>query len=589
MARLAAVLVALLILPGASAAWRGVGTLEPDVAADATERLMFPDPDTSAGAPAVYLDGYVAVEQLTLNPNVGLLGSRVLMPGAAHQRVILGLWKDCNADGYIGQAEGALQDYSSALISPAICPVGSMFNDGQWVSEMIMVGMVDPCEQEPAAVRAAECGGINEFQANPRVLYAPGTMVWADVGAPGEVPPAECVTTRLPRGATASTGGLVGAIDCQLGRAIATGVNAADEEGALGLRFEDKERPDASTSLLNQPLPVTPFGGPAGPGLLEAESGSRSFTVWDCSAPKGGADVANPLPADEAAIEDPTGSELSGRRTTIFGPVVVFADEDGDAQTPGVRRIALADEEGSLAWVPAPAPSVDDPAASSWDALEAAADGPRGDCSDATPGALRAANPQPFLESRDDAIAQARKDRVSFAFTFYDGHRGLNDTVDPTTGANAPSDGGLVYRRNDRGGDGPFWSADAASVQEPQLVNRREIGAQGPIRFTYYARLGPEALVGTALPGAREGLVYGAIPCGTSSDPVGGWVCDPSQWWRGPAGEDARPYYSQGEVPYAPVPGDVYHLRDIDCYDGQLARGQPVYASLALLAPSQCA
>lgn len=585
------VLVALLLAatPSAFAAWRGAGGLEPDTIFDERDGLMFPDPDASEGTPArqVYFQAFATLPETSLNPNAGLTGTRVLAAPALHHRALLGVWKDCNADGYVGTVETALQDYSAfLLLSDAVCPATSyagepIHNDGRWVNEFLTIGMVDPCEFALDPIRAAECPGISAFALNERVIYANDTFVWADAGAPGSIPQTECVLAPLPSGTTTGTGALLGWVDCQSRRGIAEAVNDVDSDGALGLRFEDTTRPEASSSLLNQRFPVTPFGSGTQPGLLQDDTDEASALAWDCSEDPSVA-VDDPEGRRDLALADPTGA-LSAE---TFPFVIVhaltgigFEDEDNDASTPGVIRVPLTDQNGRYAAVPAFEPSIEDPTASWWVALERGADGPAGDCDPATGSAIAPAYFGRRIESDATPIIEARKDRTSATFTFYDGHRGLHPRLDPHTGALTPSDGGTIWLDHGRGGDGPLWSALAPSEQDPQLIDREDLAFTSRLYFTYYAALGPGALASVTLPSAVA-LPYGAQNCGDHTTGIrNGWVCDATLWWRDANGHDNAPKYAQG-MRIGRVPGDVYHLRDVDCYDGDLARGVGVRASL---------
>lgn len=575
----------LMVASGAGASWMGAGGMEPSTSWDKDRLLMYAGADTNATGPhRIYFQAFQSVEQLTLNPNVAALDGRVLWPGAAHHRAMLGAWRDCNRDGYIGLAESAVQDYlAKSLLDASVCPPGSLYNDGAWISEMIGIGMVDPCEYPRAdGTRSALCETIPEYHANERVFYANGTMVWADLGTPESIPQAECPTAPLPPGTTSGTGALLQYLDCQDGRRVATAVNGADADGTRGLRFEDVDHPERSSSRLNVIFPASLFGGPRGAGLLEAGSREPAARAWDCDRPREST-VDDPSGGGLSAITlaDPTGNRLTGRQPAVpvVGSVTLFADHDGNSATPGQRRIPLADD-GAYAWIPAADPSLDAPTGSWWDASEHALDGPRGDCDPDTMSPLRPGAPGPLIEGGSSQIDEARKDRTSLAFTFYDGHRGLNERIDFLLGPTAPSDLGLLYRRHDRGGAGPIWSADAATAQDPQLVTRGSLEPTGGIHWTYYAKLGTSATeAGFRAPGGLDTRVYGKEGCEGQSQDRDGWVCDPARWWKDGLGKDVRPRYLEG-VAYAPVPGDRYHMRDVDCYDGHAAAGA-LFASAA--------
>lgn len=584
---IAIALVVLTVAPVGAAGWRAMGGLEPDTAQDAGG--MFSEPDTTIDGRRVYFHGFEAVASTALNPNVATIGSRLAPAPAAHHRALLGVWKDCNLDGYVGQAESAILDYrAELLLDVTLCPpmpgaTTPVHNDGRWVNELLMIGMVDPCERELDSIRTAVCPGVTAFANNERVLYSSDTYVWADLGAPGSIPRAECILAPPPRGTTTGTGATIAYLDCQGERGLARQLNAADPDGALGLRFDDPERPEDSDSALNQRFPLTPFASEDGPGVLGDDPERRSFTLWDCSDPKG-TDLRHPDGPTSIGVVDPSGGRLAAETFPWVIPYVItgvgFADEDGDPSTAGVLRVHVTDENGSIVTAPAADPSVDDPTWSSWSALAAAADGPQGDCDAETGTPLDAAYLGDELENAHAPVKEARKDRPSFTFVFYDGHRGINPSLDPTLGATTPSDGGLSAFDHDRTGDGPMWNATAPAEEDPQLVSRDDL-RPAPARYvTYYAHIGADVLdSGVELPLATP-RVYGAENCGANTDGIHlGWVCDADLWWKDADGSDATPRYVRGER-IGRVPGDLYHMRDVDCYDGEVVRGAGLHASL---------
>ena len=536
---------------------------------------MFPDADVGIGGRRVYFNAWQAVEGTSLSPNAALLGTTVLFP-TVHHRAMLGAWKDCDRDGYVGNAESAIQDYPAHLADPTVCPPGSLQNDGTWVSEMIGIGMVDPCEHEPADVRARECPTgnptepvVGAFSPNARVLYSDEAYVWGDVGAPGSVPRAECALAPMPRGTTAGTGAFLRWADCQDGYRVT---------GALALAGQDA--PDLA-------FPANLWGTPDGrTGLLQPESGDAAAQAWDCRTARTAVRDPTGL-VGTVELRDPSGGRLTGPVFPLVVTGYTFNDDDGDASTGGVMRIQLdADGRGTLLFVPRPAPEVRDPTASWWDAGEAGMDGVRGDCDPDTQGHARRLHPGHLVEDGDHVIPAARKDRASLTFTFYDGHRGFHPSVDPYTGEGAPADGGLIALRHGRGGDGPLWSALETTTQDPQVLQRGDLAAAGGAYVTYYARVGGDVVSrwSLQLPHPTP-AAYGADNCGsTRTGERNGWVCDPALWWKDEAGNDVRPRYARGE-PIGRVPGDLYDLRDVDCYDGSIARGAGVGASLAFLAP----
>lgn len=584
----------------ATAGWGGPGTWEPDTAEDVEHGSMYLTPDVSGddGVRRIYFNAFPTAPQSSINPNVGATGSRLGLLPAVHYRAILGLWKDCNADGYMGLAESALQEYRKELLpNRSVCPDGTRHNSGGFVSEVLMIGMIDPCEKEAdPARRASECPGVPAYVENERAIYSPGARVWGDVGLPGESPPGTCPDAPLPRGTTSGTGALLRYGDCRVGYAVAREATRADSQLGLGMGFDDPANPQRSESPLNQHFPVSLFGNPTTgeAGVVEQQSTQRAFTAWDCSRPRGTHDVRDPTgPADKrgslsgATVSDPSGNQLTGRQAPVpvVGVVTLFVDHDGDPSTPGVLRVWLTDDTGSYARVPSLAPSVDDPTGSWWDAAEAVADGSVGDCDAETTSAMQASYPHDAVEGANEPVPAGRKDRNTWVFSFYDGHRGFNERVDPHAGSETwPSDAGLMAYRHRS--SGPLWSALAPTTPDTPLIQRAELKPAGARHATFYASLDMQDMVSRGYQIAAAGsFTYGSEACATigpGAAPANGWICDTSRWWRDADGSDAMPRYTDG-APLGAVPGDAYHLRDVDCEDGALLAGVPVYASLTFV------
>lgn len=586
---LIALLLVATLAASPAAAWSGPGGVEPDTPHDVAHQSMWVDA-TTVPEGRLYFSGFQALPQTTISPNAALLGDRLAPAPLARHHALLGVWTDCNGDGYIGIAETAAYEYRGELLDAhSPCRGSSLHFDGDWVVEFRAVGMVDPCEHEPAEVRAESCGGMPQFAPNEHVFYADGTAVWADFGLATEAPPAECPLQPLPRGTTSGTGLFLRYADCHTGRSAAGAVNTVDADGGLGLRFDDVENPQEGDSRLNHDFPVNLFGSSTRTGLLQAEA-PPTFTTWDCSQPEGGAHVRVPGAPGSVAVADPTpGGILTGPRFPLvvvdalknqagltFLPPTYFVDEDGDASTPGVIRVPVADDDGTVLKAPPvdPHASADPTDASLLAAAAHALDGPAGDCDPQTAGPLDPLAPGGRIEQGDAVVAAARKDRNSLVFTFYDGHRGFHPRLDPTTGETTPSDLGMNVRRHDRGGAGPMWTTGGETQQLPIVPSRGALGETGPRHVTYYARLGEAALVSFRLPIPGIPFTYGAEACAAGSADANGWVCDPDAWWKGADGTDARPAYARGE-PLGAVPGDAYHMRDVDCLDGRLAAPLP--------------
>jgi hypothetical protein len=530
-------------------------------------------------------------------------------------RALLGVWKDCNADGYVGLAESAVETYRSELLAQwpfvgdSICPVGSPFNDGAWVDEYLAIGMVDPCEYEGDAYRAAHCpsdlygfqfnfdaqsgsdaGTVPAYNPSPRDLYLNGTYVWGDNGLPGAAPSPACPLRPLARGTTASTGGLLGFADCRDGHALVATFDAVAEANALTQPYSFGDAPtdpQRSASPLDVHFPASLFGDPVTgkAGLAQRDSGDAAFTTWDCARPVGTLGVPAGGGPRSVTLADPSGGSLSGQQEVpVVGSATVFERDPSDPTAPGTLTEPLTDARGDYLALPAFAPSVHDPTGSYWDAADATADGATafgrgGDCDPATTSLAHDNYPGTLVES--DQPDLAAKNAPDHTLVFYDGYRGTGDPDgDRLFGSSFPSDLGVSYTRNVYGG--PMWSEMQPTLTEPQLLDRSTLGPQGPQYESFYARIDPAlaAAAGLTLPNALP-AAYGAPACGSFTTGVhGGWQCDASLWWRDAGGNDVRPRWAEG----APLGQDVsaeYELLDVDCYDDSAAAGTPGYAELA--------
>lgn len=169
----ATLLLLALLASDASATWKAFGTAEPDSTYDSSDFMWYEPP--APGERKVYFNAFQTLGYVLVNPNVGALGTRILAEPHQGDRAMLGVWQDCNGDGYVGMAETALQDYRAELLpadGQARCPprLGEpTHNDGVWVTELIPIG--------------PDYDGKGRTW-NPRVYYDDFAQVWGDRGRP---------------------------------------------------------------------------------------------------------------------------------------------------------------------------------------------------------------------------------------------------------------------------------------------------------------------------------------------------------------------------------------------------------------------
>lgn len=515
-----------LAAPGAGAAWSAHGAFEPDYPADVTERYMFADPDKDPN-PAhrqVYFNVVMGYNTLGVNPNAGALESRILAPGFQAPTAFLGVWKECNEDGYIGMAESAITEYRAELLSSNdMCPLDTTHNRGGWVYEFLWIGPGD--------------NTLVEGTATPRSIDDREAAVWGDPGLPGAAPEGSTCFINPSEGTFSGTGGLLAYADCNGGNAVAQAVTDADPTGELGFG-DDVATPQCSDSLLNVrrnvfhddpkcPTGETPLLG--GGASNEAYEDDAAFTVWDCS---------------------------SEQRVAVG--------------TPAIPDVAEPVEV--VAYVPAgAAPDARNPTGGSYyEAADQAVGTPLGGCG--TPAQTGADGLYFAIEA---PVKQSNvKRETTFWFQYMHEIFPTVGLARALTGDETPSYGGLGYF-NSVQLMGPGWHSAIAVTDAPPLAETRGDGA-GPRYYSFYARLGPSTLASVVIPGA--GGTYGAEWCGTSTgvNEELGVDCDAANWWDTSKGASEMPRdVFRPERELGQVVGATYHLRDVDCYDGTITSAAP--------------
>lgn len=549
--RSALILALLLVAPLASAAWSAKGAREPDTGYDLTSGLLPLDPDTSSNPSTriVYFNGFLAQggAATTLNPNVATLETRFVaqppLPVA-----LLGIWKDCNNDGFVGLGDNGLVEYPSALLlDTSVCPPSpeppglawASANDGQWVIELVPIGYDDITTPEDE---------------DPVNLNDTGARVWADWGLPGAAPGLSCPTTPAPVGTFRSTGGLLRYLDCFTGFQLAAAITAAATaagQPALGFGDAPPDRPDRSASPLNV---ANPWGD---------ASDAPMASAFDC---------ASTIPV---VVADPTGDGL--------GPL---DDENGDLVATELHSVAPAiHPDGS------PAGTVNETEAGATDCDRT----DRGEILDTDGRQAGSDGDLPYLlEGPSEPVSPfAKRSRTDHALGFEEGVRG----VDPTTaivGARGHADAALAATSITG-----FWVAQGAgALGRNPFVSRASVAPEPVLYITFYAHVSPVIVSAYSLRlPVPIWQTYGNEGCF-----LGTFDCDPDNWWRDAEGNDITPRDSRlglGEDPTAPSDdpitrigarmGDPYELRDTDCYDSSATIAREAGAQWGALTSTACA
>ena len=604
-----AVVVLMLVAsaPAVTGEWSVHGTIEPDTPQDAAGGFMFTSPDTSPSGARVYFNALGNFYSSGINPNSAQTGSRIMWFPFENPGAYLGVWKDCNADGYIGMAAGALSEYRAQLLeSSTICPVGSQFNDGAWVYEFLWIA---PQDNSRSARATMPHGAIID----------PDAKVWGDIGLPGEPSMAHLAPCELLRGTsltggatmpyrgwTSNTGVMLQYADCWTGHTAARAVTELDVTGQLG--FEDPTRPHQSSSMLDQDLPVSVFGNPyAGQNDDEHQTGlydregdqTPAATVWDCDEPTGTDSVRDPTAApgqrgalSTVTVADPTpDGELAKRQPSYF-------------EADGSTDFHLTSDDGAYAHIPRVAPSVDDPTGNWYATVNHTEEGAtypmpdvganrgRRDACETDHGDYDSVTytnyPGDNVEgprSRADETLARRYNEYTFSFNSFAvdaQHIASNetDTQLRPLGDRAPANLGIDLARFNTFG-GAHWTASFRSTTIP-LLDRHALGP-APAQFeTFYARVGTATIGLATLPPSAPGI-YGSewCPLGAGSGVQAQFDCDAANWWNlayDPTSREPRDSDTSGRMD-GTTPGDAYHLRDIDCDDNSAARAAPLSVS----------
>ena len=565
--------------PAAVAAWGVKGHLEPSTSRDRDDGYMWSDPDQAAGgARKVYFNGFMgayAVYATHFSPNAAAAGTAI-QPYPAEAWGVLGVWKDCNKDGYIGFGDQGLWEYRVELLAlpggpgASVCPnegpIDPRFpfvaegwmpphNDGQWVHEFIAIGWRD---------------WRDSVDLNPWAINDSAARVWADYGLPESRQGLLCSVDPAPRGTYQSTGGFLAYSDCFTGYKGTEAVNAAAAATGLSqISFADKPhgQQGSSKSLLNQ---KNPWG----------REGDASYVgAWDCSRPPAVSPrdptwngqsgpthvpVANPAPAGDRTLwvnfSDREG-RLGFSMTGVYGGTFL------NVNVSQPRAVPTVDPAGS------PAGTINDTQSSYGNCVRDDNTGP---------GSSHAA----YALEGDVVVRGAQRVSSDFSLHYEMGRSRAGPHT--LTGRGAPPDYGVKLTGREfcynTGVLYQIWCYDGlwhdvalndatrvASTPNP-YADRNTLTAE-PVSFiTYYASVGAAATSAYNLrfPGTTGS--YGSEGCGLSPPT---FECDAAKWWPGNTaprtawlGPDPD---GLGNRQYGVRVGQAYQLRDVDCDDQSVA------------------
>ncbi len=528
---MAVALATALLAPGALA-WYSYGSDEPDNPFDSSGGYMFPDLPGGANN-RVYFNVFDGVGG-GVSPNSATLGSRVAAPFDGFE-AFLGVWIDCNRDGYVGMADGALREYRAEASAAAgfpvdatLCPsiadsaanAGTIHNSNGWVTEMLPIGA------------SATTGG--PISTDHRTIWDPLAKVWGDTGKPGihEVTPgSEACTTLFADHQSRRTGGILQHLDCLDG-------NRLDGERQT---LVDNDPTGGALSAL--PVPSTLYAD--------------------------GAPLDQPLPQAVAGEDSSQNSFVSGAQDCSQDPLVDTTQTTEPTPHP--------DHWGKSGVRPPGSPSVNPNGNVAGTVNETYEATPLDDC-DTSDDSGHDYYGNLERPGSDRVTSSVYKTSAGFDFSFrpWNTRQGTakNGCGTGATGApcGAPADAGLPWLYTYAGVGDNMWDRTGGTggpnVGGPSVdATKASLGLDPFFPGDWYTFYAVVSLSGLALPGSSA--QYGAEDCtsgiGRNAPAEHGWACDPAEW-NVIAGttDHVSDYALLGNV------GDTYNLRDVDCYDETL-------------------
>ena len=506
-------LVAALLPYGAGATWYTGDSYEPDNAHDLPAFMRADPPGTATNL--IYFNVVTGMYAgVTINPNVGALETRNRPPTLEVQTAMLGVWVDCNGDGYIGTAAGASREYPAQLLSSTtLCPpvtdpninkwTPGAHNFNGWVSEFVPIGAASIVDR--------------------RIYNDPDAMIWGDYGLPDDASfgGGTCPIAPQPRGTYQSTGGFVNYVDCLTGlletwntpwrgtRLAGQDIPGANDFGIdAGIAFEDDD--DARHTWIDHPT----FGS-------EDTAESPAY-VYDCEG-------------DETRVGD-------ALNETALGPIA-------PATLHNIAQPAIDPRAGPGRSVPA--------------LVNHTIEGATQDCDTSNDRGNDFYGAKVYFGETDfNAVEGANKREANF--NFGPGLRPRGSVVGPVIPAAPGGQAGFML-----GPGYSDWGTGGVTVTGPATA-RIDI-VEGAVDLpdagylTFYANVGANTTArGFLTPGGSG--TYGSAQCGDETSGIhNGWNCDPTEWYRNPDGtpvpEPARGFAR---------PGQAYSMRDIDCFDGSI-------------------
>lgn len=567
--------VALAAPLGAAAPWMSYGDYEPNTVLD-DPGLNWASPPP-AGELRIYFNAYsTATDGVVMgsgyNPNVAAARTHVEPVGNEQQWALLGVWTDCNGDGYVGHAESAFREYPSALLlDDERCAPQQTASGTCWHSRS--GSPPPPCAPWPATWNNVN-GWVQELipigngeatSGDMRVIKDVRAAVWGDYGKPNVITSdaGTCAISPWPRGTAQSTGGILTYVDCGNGLLEAWNTPWQDEHRVLGetvpgagdvagLRFDDPN--DGTSNELGQQ-----------PTFGDESSENAIVHAGDCSDPDNYLLRFDELPVAPPAVAA-WGEGIRSPDTTYLNPNGNVAGTVNYTMESGfVAQEQTDDEDG-------------------------ASSTPNCDFHDD-----RGSDLYGLVEGDFTSVSAADKREADWNFAFTTMTRGGVPLGVIGTATPASNDGGAAGGAPSDAGLEPFNNACGIGCQQsewfggstnagklPQTFATRGTLAEGDIQviideaywLTFYAYVDTAKSI-AATPGGQGFYT----PCGDQDTGLlNGWNCDAGLWNLNPDGtRPTDPYQTLA------FPNKLYDFLDVDCYDGSVT---PVEGTTVPLLPA---
>ena len=531
--RFSIVLVAVLLaFPSAFAAWGAKGDLEPSTLLD-KDGYMFNDANQAA-VNKVYFNGWLAQQPCydgclsysgvatitSFNPNLASQRTSVMAaPSMAY--AMLGVWRDCNKDGYVGYGDQGLFEYPVQVpgVDTTLCPVVPVptaiepnamppHNDGGLVREFLPIGWNSQPVNQPCRAPYAACQDVDPFNVADN-----GARVWQDFGKPGALPGNLCYVRPQPHGTFHSVGSIQSYADCFLQNRINETVRSA----GLGPAYEANRGTDCEHSSVigTYHAGCNPWGEASQDAYVDA---------FDCNQQTPGPYVA-PAKAWTVNVSQPHSQPRVNREGSVAGTLNETWGDFDDCRENNEDNTAARTADPNV------------PYATEGDTL----------------------NTNGKRYTHDNVMIYQERKRPA--------------PPQPVFGAFSRQGSGDLGLGTTREAD--FWQGRGVMLASRNPYVARDSLAPAAVTYaTFYASISSAAISKYSLQTPGVTGVYGSQACGTSigagQPDRNSWGCDPAVWWPGSQcveiGGDCPMIDGKATAAFVRV-GQTYQFRDVDCFD----------------------